>query len=101
MHLLDKYRGREKEPVTPDILREMAAELKGGHGWWAKIKGKCYAPAELLENIEKFKGLKIGDILQVDPHLELARANEILVKLHEKRIDFERRIKRYDQRFKP
>lgn len=100
MHLIDKYQGRQNERVTAGIIMEVFEELKDTF-WWVKIKGKCYAPTEMIELKDKFDGLKIGDIQQVDPRCELDRANRILVKMHERRIDFERRIKKYSNKYKP
>ena len=98
MHLCDKYKGRGNELVTPAILREISRE-QGGQFWWVKIRGKCYSPDELSELSGKFPGLRIMEIEQVDPRLELERANRILVRLHERRMQFEKRVKAYGEKY--
>jgi hypothetical protein len=98
VHLCDKYKGRENEPVTPAILKEISGEQRGQF-WWVKIRGKCYSPDELSELCGKFPELKIMEIKQVDPRLELERANRILVRLHERRIQFEKRVKAYGEKY--
>jgi hypothetical protein len=39
------------------------------------------------------------EIEQVDPRLELERANRILVRLHERRMQFEKRVKAYGEKY--
>jgi hypothetical protein len=39
------------------------------------------------------------EIEQVDPRLELERANRILVRLHEHRMQFEKRVKAYGEKY--
>lgn len=94
MHLKDKFVDRQDEPVTPDVIREIIKEFKDTF-WWVRVRGKCYSPYELMSLITKCPGLKIGELKQVDPRQELNRANEVLVKMHERRIDFEKRVNEY------
>lgn len=98
MHLCDKYKGRGNRPVTPAIPRGISRE-QDGQFWWVRIRGKCYSPDELSELCGKSPGLKIMEIEQVDPGLELERANRILVGLHERRMQFEKRVKAYGEKY--
>lgn len=98
MELQDLFKGRENEVITPIHLSEICNAL-GDTTWWIKVKGKCYSPRELMKKYPYFQGCKLGDLKQVDPTDELARADKILADLKRRRDEFAERIASYVQGF--